>query len=126
MKCPNCGKKMKYKHGIGNYIDFSGTAEDGELEYYWEEYDCNACHITYDGENWDIPDKYKPTEKQIRTILFINNHLNMDLKALTKHQCWIDIGRYFEEAKNTPLYSDEYFEDMQEFLGSCEGNFLIS
>ncbi len=123
MKCPNCGKEMKYEHGIGHNIDFSGTAEDWELEYHWEKYSCKACKITYDGSTWNIPDKYEPTEKQIKTIFFINNHLNMDLEALTKHQCWIDIGRYFEEAKNTQLHSDEYYEDMQEYFGYCESDF---
>lgn len=123
MKCPNCGKEMKHEHKIGHHIDFSGTAEDWELEYCREEYSCKACKITYDGNTWNIPNKYKPTDKQIKTILFINNHLNLDLETLTKHQCWIDIGKYFEEAKNTLLHSNEYYEDMQEYFGLCEGDF---
>ena len=114
---------MKYKHGIGHYLDFSGTAEDWELEYCWEEYTCRSCKITYDGDKWTIPKDKLPTEKQKKTILFINNHLNMDLEALTKHQCWLDIGKYFEEAKKTPLHTDEYYEDMQEYFGWCEGDF---
>ena len=47
----------------------------------------------------------------------------MDLEALTKHQCWLDIGKYFEEAKKTPLHTDGYYEDMQEYFGFCEGDF---
>lgn len=123
MNCPNCGKKMIYKHGTGHHIDFSGTAEDWELEYCWEEYKCKSCKITYDGNHWTIPRDKLPTEKQKKTILFINNHLNMDLVALTKHQCWLDISKYFNQAKNTPLHTDEYYEDMQEYFGWCEGDF---
>ena len=47
----------------------------------------------------------------------------MDLEAITKHQCWLDIGKYFEEAKNTPLHTDEWYEDLQECFGMCEGDF---
>lgn len=36
------------------------------------------------------------------TPLGVNTNLNMGLVALTKHQCWLDVGRYFEEAKRTP------------------------
>lgn len=116
MKCPNCGKEMKYKHGTGYHLDFSGTAENWELKYYWQEYSCKLCKITYDGSNWTIPNDKLPTEKQKKTILFINNHLNMGLEALTKHQCWLDISKYFEEAKGTPLHTDGYYEDMQEYV----------
>ena len=111
---------MKYKQGLGRHIDFSGTAEDWELEYCWEKYSYKPCKISYDGNKWTIPENQLPTEKQKNTILFINNHLNMDLQAITKHQCWLDIGKYFEEAKKTPLHTDEYYEDMQEYFGWSE------
>lgn len=123
MKCQNCGKKMKHKKGIGHAIDFSGTAEDWELEYFWETYKCKACKIKYDGRNWKIPDALLPTEKQKNTISFINNHLDMDLSALTKKQCWSDINKYFEKAKKRPLHSDEYYMDLQEEYGMCESDF---
>ena len=50
-------------------------------------------------DKWEIPKKYLPTEKQEKTILFINNHLKMDLKALTKHQCWLDIGNILKKQR---------------------------
>ena len=55
--------------------------------------------FSFENDTWNIPNKLLPTEKQKKTILFINNHLRMDLEALTKHQCWLDIGKYFDEAK---------------------------
>ena len=30
---------------------------------------------------------------------------------------------YFEEAKKTPLHSREYYEDLQDYFGFCEGDF---
>lgn len=123
MNCPNCGREMKYKQGTGECIDFSGTAEDWELEYSWEEYSCRVCKISYDGNHWIIPKNKLPTEKQKNTILFINNRLNMNLEALTKHQCWLDIGKYFDRAKGTPLHTYEWYEDMQEYFGYSEGDF---
>ena len=70
-----------------------------------------------------IPEKYNPTEKQEKTILFINNHLGMDIQPLTKHQCWLDIGKYFERAKRTSLHDDQYYIDMQEYCGMDESDF---
>jgi len=86
-------------------------------------YTCKECKIKKVNDEWTIPKKYLPTEKQVKTILYINNHLRMDLEALTKHQCWLDIGKYFDKAKKTPLHSYEYYEDLQEYFGFCEGDF---
>lgn len=47
----------------------------------------------------------------------------MDLKAITKHQCWLDIGKYFERAKKTPLHSNEDYVNTQEYFGMCESDF---
>lgn len=99
MLCPNCKREMIFSDGIGHHIDFSGTADDYELEYYWKKYSCERCAISYDGESWDVPKDLLPSVKQKRTILFINNRLDKDLKAITRHQCWVDINRYFEKAR---------------------------
>lgn len=123
MKCPNCGKEMKHICETVQFPDFSGTADDYELLGTYEEYKCKNCKIKYINGKWEIPSKYAPTERQRKTILFINNHLRMNLEALTKHQCWLDIGKYFEEAKKTPLHSDDYWEDMQEFFDMSIGDF---
>lgn len=129
IKCPNCGEEMKCECGNGHDVNFGGTSE------VLEKHTCSSCKITYDGSNWTIPDDKLPTDKQKNTILFINNRLNMDLKALTKRQCWLDTNQYFDEAKKTVrskritrakrthIYPIEYFEEMQDFFGWCPGDF---
>jgi len=103
MKCPNCGKEMIDKSYSKRERFYHW--EDEEFYYrdnYYEKFVCNDCKISFENDTWNIPNKLLPTEKQKKTILFINNHLSMDLKALTKHQCWLDIGKYFDKAKKTP------------------------
>ena len=117
MLCPNCGKEMDDK----SYCRLESFYhwEDEEIYYRNAEHEkfvCKSCKITYLDGNWKIPEKYNPTEKQKNTLLFINNHLGMDIKPLTKHQCWLDIGKYFEKAKKTPLYDEQYYLDIQECL----------
>ena len=97
--------------------------EDEETYYQKVEHEkfvCKECKIICFDQEWIIPKKYRPTEKQEKTILFINNHLKMDIEPLTKHQCWIEINKYFDQAKNTPLYDDEYYLDMQEYYGGVK------
>ena len=124
MKCPNCDKEMDNK----TYCKMEGFYHWEDEETYYqkvehEKFVCKSCKITYlDGE-WKIPEKYNPTEKQEKTILFINNHLGMYIQPLTKHQCWLDIGKYFERAKRTPLHDDQYYIDMQEYCGMDESDF---
>lgn len=127
MKCPNCFKEMSYKRETRYVPDLSGTA-DYDYEYLWEQHKCKQCEITcekdiysdIDGE-WHIPDEYKPTEKQVKTILFINGRLQLNLQALTKKQCWQDINKYFAEAKSTQLYNDENWYEIQDVTGlTCE------
>lgn len=124
MKCPNCGKEMidKSYSKMERFYHW----EDEEFYYrdnYYEKFVCNDCKISFENDTWNIPSKFLPTKKQIKTILFINNHLDMDLKALTKHQCWLDIGKYFDEAKRASLHSSEYYENLQEYFGMYEADF---
>lgn len=124
MKCPNCDKEMidKSHSKMERFYHW----EDEEFYYrdnYYEKFVCNDCKISFENDTWNIPNKLLPTKKQKKTILFINNHLRMDLEALTKHQCWLDIGKYFDKAKRTPLHSNEYYEDLEEYFGFCEGDF---
>lgn len=100
MKCPCCNEKMKYKHKEGYYWPFSTGPEPDYPDYYEENiYKCKECHIKKINDKWEIPEKYKPTDKQVRTIHFINNVLSLDLEALTKKQCIKDIGKYLDKAK---------------------------
>ena len=124
MKCPNCGREMVNK-SYSKLEEFYHW-EDEEWYYrnnYYEKFVCNNCKISFEDDKWHIPNNLLPTEKQKKTILFINNRLKIDLEALTKHQCWLDIGKYFDKAKNTPLYSDEDWLDMQDYYGMSEGDF---
>lgn len=124
MKCPNCEKEMTDK-SYSKLEEFYHW-EDEDYYYrknYYEKFICKDCKISFENNKWHIPNNLIPTEKQKKTILFINNHLKMNLEALTKHQCWLDIGKYFDEAKKTPLYSDEDWINMQEYFGMCEGDF---
>lgn len=104
MKCPNCDREMDNK----TYCKMEGFYhwEDEETYYHkieHEKFVCKLCKITYlDGE-WKIPEKYNPTEKQEKTILFINNHLDMNIQPLTKHQCWLDISKYFEKSQENSI-----------------------
>lgn len=124
MKCPNCENEMIDKSRFKKERFYHW--EDEEFYYrdiYYENFVCSDCKISFEDDTWNIPNKLLPTEKQKNTILFINNHLSMNLEALTKHQCWLDIGKYFEEAKKTPLYTNDYYEDLQEYFGFCKGDF---
>ena len=94
MKCINCLTEMKNKS-----YDYYGFG-DWDMDYpasHHEEYRCPNCKCKYIREDygegkWEIPKKVeKPTEKQVNTILFINNKLQMDLKPITKQQCIRDI-----------------------------------
>lgn len=124
MKCPNCDKEMKYKDkGYWGYPFSTGVEPDYPDWFRQDVYTCKECKIKKVNDEWTIPKKYLPTDKQVKTILYINNHLRMDLEALTKHQCWLDIGKYFDKAKKMPLHSSEYYEDLQEYFGFCEGDF---
>lgn len=123
MKCPGCGREMDYKIEDARHIDFSGTAEDEELEFTIETYTCRHCKITNENGTWNISENKQPTEKQKNTILFINSRLGMDLEAVTKRQCWMDTKKYFEKAKETPKYSEDEYLDMQEYFGFSEGDF---
>lgn len=97
--CPECGIKMKHKEKYIPDVNIFGPEPDNESYIRIDKYKCDECHISYDGEEWNVPKKLRPTEKQKSTILFINHHLGMDLEAVTKHQAWREISQYFDQAK---------------------------
>ena len=124
MKCPNCDKEMDNK----TYCKMEDFYHWEDRETYYqkvehEKFVCRSCEIKYLDGKWKIPEKYNPTEKQKKTILFINNRLGMDIQPLTKHQCWLDISKYFEKAKSTPLYDDQCCIEMQEYYGIDASDF---
>lgn len=102
MDCPNCNKEMKEKEYFT--LDW-GYGMAGEEVYNRNvDYKCSSCKIEYKGGEWIIPNKFKPTEKQERTLLFINNRLGTSFEPVTKHRCWEIIGKNFEKAKNTNVH----------------------
>ena len=123
MQCPNCDNEMKYT--LKEWEQWTLAHWDCEHGDYCREetYSCRVCKIKKVNGKWIIPQKLLPTDRQIKTILFINNHLNMELEALTKHQCWLDIGKYFNTAKNTPLPPCEIWGDMYDLDYMNEADF---
>ena len=124
MNCPNCKKEMVDE----SYSKLEKFYHWEDEDYYYKEnyyskFICDDCQISFEHNKWYVPDSLKPTEKQKRTISFINNRLRIDLDAITRHQCWLDINKYFDKAKNTPKYSYEDWLKIQEYFGMCEGDF---
>ena len=99
MNCPNCGKEMKYKHENRKHIDFSGTADDYELEYVYEEHICSSCKIKFNSD-WEIPANLQPTKKQIDCCHYISNNLSIDFEPLIKSKCSFFISEHINESMN--------------------------
>ena len=119
MICPNCGKEMK---SIDRRYDGFGDEPDYDLyEHTGDE--CRKCRIKYDAHycSWVLPDSLKPTEKQIKTVLFIQNRLNIRADNLvTKKQYCEFIGKYFDKAKNTEKFKYDIDECDYEEYGYSE------
>ena len=109
MKCIECEQEMKDRsynyYGLGDWdMDYPAS--------YHEEYYCKHCKIKYVNGKWVIPKHIElPTQKQINTILFINNKCGLFLKPITKKQCIRDIGKYFDHAKKVADFEDTYEYD---------------
>lgn len=129
MNCPNCGKEMKHRQITGYEPDFGGTADEDELKVTWDKYTCKDCKISYDGTEWKIPKALRPTEKQVKTLLFINNRLHLNLEPITRQQCWRDTNKYFKTARKIASQKeasthadDEYYNDLAERMGVTEAD----
>lgn len=115
MKCPNCGNEM-----IDNYRLIWDEIDWDEPCYELIEERCGICGIKHnenailcEKEEWELPSNLRPTEKQIRTKLFILNRLGYEdfknnedeldffQEPITKKQYIDFIGKYFDKAKKT-------------------------
>lgn len=119
MLCPNCGKEMKSFDrpfvGFGDEPDYDLSEHIGD--------ECKHCGVKYEERNhsWSLPDSLKPTEKQIKTVLFIQNRLNIHVDNLvTKKQYCDFIGKYFEKAKNAEKFKHNVCEFDYEEYGYAE------
>ena len=109
MICPNCGEEMKPIDR--RYFGFGDEPDYDLCEHIGDE--CRKCRIKHDerSHSWILPDSLKPTEKQIKTSLFIANRLFVRTDNLvTKKQYCEFIGKYFDEAKSK-VVQDDYFDD---------------
>ena len=112
-KCPNCGKEVILTEYFKSFYHW-----EDECEYYYKtsKGSCDACKISYDDGNWIIPEELQPTEKQKCTVMFIRNRLNppLDDLGITKQSYIKFIGKYFEQAKKTPLSSPIFSDELDE------------
>lgn len=98
MRCPNCGRLMAETKEFRPFYHW-----EDECTYY-ERIDickCNKCGITNEDGKWNIPESLKPTQKQERTVKFIENRLNVfyDPEVKLRRNCSDFIAQYFEQAK---------------------------
>ena len=117
MKCPNCGKEMKDIYH--NVVSLGDEPDYDSVYHYCSE--CKKCKIKYypHKKEWEIPEEFKPTEKQKRTVMFIINRIfTDDNPLLTKKQYSEFINRYFEDAKKVEL-SHEYEDEPFDFDDFC-------
>ncbi len=123
MKCPYCERKMEYKDK--GYWSFSFTTGDEPDYPDWfrrDIYTCKNCNIKKENDEWKIPKKYnRPTEKQEKTILFINHRLGYNFEPLLRVQCWRIINKYLQEAIKCKETNDiQKAEDMREWYGEWD------
>lgn len=123
MKCPYCEREMEYKDN--GYWGFSFTTGDKPDYPSWiceNIYTCKFCNIRNINDEWEIPKKYnRPTEKQEKTVLYINNHLGYNFKPLLRVQCWRIINKYLQKAiKCKEIHDIQMAEDMREWYGEWD------
>ena len=114
MKCPHCDGEMEYKDdGCWGYPFSTGDEPDYQVYFPKEVYSCKRCNIQKINDEWRIPKHYpRPTEKQIRAILFINNHLQTRHEPLLKSQCWRIINA---NLKNAVVHREASYEQRAEW-----------
>ena len=100
-----------------NAVSFGDEPDYDFVYHYCSE--CKKCKIKYYPykREWEIPEKYRPTEKQKRTVMFIVNRIfTDDAPLITKRQYSKFIDRYFEEAKKVELSCEDNTFDFDDFL----------
>ena len=109
MNCPNCGSSMRVTNKFRPFYHW-----EDECTYY-ERVDvakCKRCGITNEDGEWNIPEGLKPTQRQERTVAFIENRLDVsyDPEVKLRRNCSDFIAKYFEQAKKEeapPSFTEE-------------------
>lgn len=101
MKCPNCGKEMKYYSHSSPF----GLWNDEDLYYLVEEWKCGKCRISYREDpwtkEWDIPGELQATQTQIKACRFVLDELGYDPPPPTKRAMWKFLHETLDEAKDS-------------------------
>lgn len=111
VKCPNCNENIEIT------TKFTECMNDEHWGYYdrFDSGTCKKCKIKYINGKWEIPKELQPTEKQCKTVKFIENRLDVKLHddIGLKKRYWKFISQYFEEAKKVklePYYDEDYYD----------------
>ena len=122
MNCPNCNKEMddlsyfvEDVYGFGDEPDYSTCTKK-------EKFHCKKCSITVDDGVWKIPQHFnRASDKQIKTVEWINRVLGTDCVPLLKGQCWRFIAEHMAEATEaSEREREEYYEWHREEYGEFE------
>ena len=106
---------MDYKDMGSAYYGLADWDMDYPPWHPRDLYTCKPCNIKNDNGEWVIPQKYeRATDKQIKTVKFINAVLRTDFEPLLKTRCWRFIKDNFDEAKQ--IHSNNYSEWCEENL----------
>ena len=117
MTCPACHTKMKN-------ISWSKSGYDSDNEFQtWGEtaFVCPRCGTKNVNGEWEVGEKYRASEKQIKAAYFISNQIDVPMPPPVKHLLWNYIHDYFAKAKETKRQKDEaameqYCEDCHEYV----------
>ena len=107
--CPVCGHTMK-DHSWTS----SGYDSDNEWNSWGETlYICHYCHTQKVDDEWNIPEAYKASEKQLRCAEFIASKTGKPLPPPTKKLIWNYVHDNIEQAKK--INQKHYESSIEQF-----------
>lgn len=107
--CPVCNKPMKD-------TSWTQTGYDSDNEFFEHEeivLKCTYCHVQKINDEWEIPEKYKASEKQIKTANFIEEISGIPAPPPTKKLLWIYINKNIEKAKQ--IQKKQFDDDSEDY-----------
>lgn len=122
MNCPNCNKEMT---DLSYYIeDVYGFGDEPDYTSHTkvDKFKCTKCGISMEDGKWKLPKTLNPaSEKQVKTVEWINRVLGTDCVPLLKGQCWRFIAEHMEDAITaSENQREEYYEWHREEYGEFE------